>query len=45
MKYKKGLEDVEIQPPKILGGLKTPEYLAKNPQVVFYLSLKQFVNT
>mmetsp|Transcript_23316 Transcript_23316/g.64430 ORF Transcript_23316/g.64430 Transcript_23316/m.64430 type:complete len:273 (-) Transcript_23316:347-1165(-) len=32
VKYKKGLEDVEIQPPKILGGLKTPEYLAKNPQ-------------
>eukprot|EP00967_Tisochrysis_lutea_P010514 scaffold12040_cov17-Tisochrysis_lutea.AAC.1 len=32
VKYKKNLEDVEIQPPKILGGLKSPEYLAKNPQ-------------
>jgi len=32
--YKKGLQDqLELVPPSFLGGLKTPEYLAKNPLV------------
>lgn len=30
--YKKGITDVEIQPPTALGGLKSEEYLRCNPQ-------------